>query len=447
MGVTPESNGRYLVVELPKELEDDHVEHLAAAILASGGMFVEKHVTEKAAKQEITEIDAFGTAWRDGEPHTVLVEATSGKWGNRDLFAVLGKRMYLTADRAVLLHTIKHIPEKGRALLASLQDKLIPVTVADNDGASVPEFVANLCREDESLVRRRIEAIHSLQAWRYAFWTERALLKHLTHDAKCLGDRVPSLGTARELVDRLDECFFLSDPLDQARRLYDFHFEHRRLTKDMIEERMQHAPGEDLSGCSQERAFKECVYNGKLPSVQASMYLQHRARCLLLKAAVDWIMKSAAGRRPGFTLKELLVPESFRAFTEQVAREPDYVMLPQLWQAYVLGWGGFLVTSRAEEEHENIGLEAGLPPERVKAGLEAFDKLFPTGDGGWHYNQSDTTGMTLLKMVPNAFRGLGVQRRRWIYGDSGFLGQLPPLGFKDCKRWAECGYALLQAAT
>ncbi len=415
MSPIPRSNGSRKVLRLPQELKDDHVEHLGAAILASGGMFVEKHVTEKHAKREVTEIDAFGTSWRDGKPYRVLIEAKSGKWDNADVFAVLGKKMYLDADAAVLVHTMKHIPEEREALLANLEDKGLSVIAVNNDDASVPDFVASLCREDDEVVRNRMKMIHSLQAWRYSFWTERALLRHLIHDAKCLGDRVPSLGTARELVDRLDECFFLSDPLGQARRLYDFHFAHRRLTKDMIEERRQQAPGEDLSGCSHKRAFKECVYNGKLPGVQASMYLQHRARCLLLKIAVDWIiMKSAADRRPGFKLKELRVPPSFRAFTEQVAGEPDHVRLPQLWHAYIFGWGGFIVNSRDEQEYELLGLEAGLRPEQVQAGLLAFDKLFPLDDGGWHHEQDGKTGLTLLKMVPNVFRGLGVQRRRWI---------------------------------
>ncbi|MBC7238536.1 MAG: hypothetical protein H5T71_00330 [Chloroflexi bacterium] len=338
-------------------------------------MFVEKHVTERHAKREVTEIDAFGTSWRGGKPYNVVIEAKSGKWDNTHLFALLGKKMYLGADAAALVHTAKSIPEERRALLASLKDKELSVMAADNDAASSPQFVASLCREDEEVVRARLKKVHSLQAWRYSFWTERALLRHLIDDAKCLGDRVPSLVTARELVDLLDECFFLSDPLAQACRLYDFHFEHRRLTKDMIEERRQQAPGEDLSGCSDEEAFRKCVYNGKLLGVQASMYLQHRARCLLVKIAVDWRMKSAAGRGPGLKLKGVPVPPSFRAFTEQVAKERDHVRLPQLWQAYIFGWGGFIVDSLSEQEYELLGLEAGLRPEQVQAGLSAFDRV------------------------------------------------------------------------
>jgi len=171
MGATPESNSGRKLVRLPKELDSDHAEHLGAAVLALGGMFVEKHVTEKHAKREVTEIDAFGTSWRDGGPCNVLIEAKSGKWDNTQLFALLGKKMYLGADAAALVHTTKSIPEVRRALLARLKDKGLSVMEVNNDDASSPEFVASLCREDEEVVRKRMETIHSHQAWRYSFWT------------------------------------------------------------------------------------------------------------------------------------------------------------------------------------------------------------------------------------------------------------------------------------
>lgn len=442
----PENSSRK-VLHLPRELKADHAEHLAAALLASGGLFVEKHITERVARREVTEIDAFGTAWKDGRSFRVLIEAKSGDWETRDVFAVLGKKLYLNADLAVILHTSKEVPENRQALLSCLKDKGHSVVVMDSSAALNPQSVADVCGEPETAVRKRMTEVHSIQAWRYAFWTEKALLSALIRETKSLGKRVLTLCTARDLLNTLNECFFLADCLDQARHLYGFYSEHPRITAQMIEERRQKAPTDRLRRKSSSEAFVACVYGGEIPGVQATMYLEHRARCLLLKAAVDWIMKSAADSRPGFTVKELLVPESFRAFTDQVAREPDHVRLPQLWQAYVFGWGGFIVTSQAEAEYEHIGLEVGLPPVRVWEGLKAFDRLFPRGDGGWHYDQDGATGMSLLKMVPNAFRGLGVQRRRWIYGDSAFRGQLPPLGFKDCKRWAECGYALLQSAT
>lgn len=77
--------------------------------------------------------------------------------------------------------------------------------------------------------------------------------------------------------------------------------------------------------------------------------------------------------------------------------------------------------------------------------MKAFDKLFPVDGRAWHYKQDDNTGITLLKMVPNVFRWLGVQRRRWIYGDKEFFRGLPSLGREDCVKWATCGYELLSA--
>lgn len=432
------------VLSLPEELSADQVEHLGAAVLATGGLFVEKNITEKAANREVHEMDAFGTAWKERRPYRVLVEAKSGGWGTRDLFALLGRKVYLDAGLAILLHSTQENPEEKDLLLARFEKRGHAVKSCSVDDISSPQLIAKLCEVDNRTVSERMNMIHSLQAWRYAFWTERALLHHLTREAKSLGDRVSNLLTARKLLERLNECFFLFDCRDQARHLYDFYSKHPKLTVQMIEERRKMAPGDELRRLSAEEAFKACVYDGRVPGVQACMYLEHRARCLLLKAAVDMAM-IARVPTTGFNLKDKLVPPSFTSFAAQVAKIPDPERLPQLWQAYILGWGGFIVTARAEEEYEYIGLEAGLKPEQVHVGLKAFDKLFPVDGRAWHYEQDDNTGIILLKMVPNVFRGLGVQRRRWIYGDKEFFRGLPSLGREDCVKWATCGYELLSA--
>lgn len=445
----PEQDRAGKVLSLPKELSADQVEHLGAAALATGGLFVEKNITEGVAKREVNEIDAFGTAWKEGRLYRVLVEAKSGEWRTRDLFALLGRKVYLDADLAILLHSTQESPTEKDLLLDRFEKKGHTVKSASTNDVLSPQLIADICAVDDRTVSERIERIHSLHAWRYAFWTERALLNNLTREVKASGHRVPSLYTARELLNKLNDRFFLSDCQDQARRLYDFYFDHPKLTAQMIEDRLkerrQIAPGDEPQLSSEREAFKACVYYGKVPGVQACMYLEHRARCLLLKASVDMVMMGLRSLPPSFTLKEGRLPFNFLSFVDWVAGMPDPERLPQLWQAYIFGWGGFIVTDRSEEEYAHLGLEVGLTPEQVSAGLDAFDKLFPLEDGAWHFDQGGKTGMRLLKLVPNVFRGLGVQRRRWIHDDKDFFGKLPNLGFKDCKRWATCGYELLSA--
>jgi len=432
------------VIRLPKELDADHLEHLGAAMLATGGLFVEKNITEKiACRVEVEEIDAFGSAWRDGKAFSILVEAKSGHWKNQDIFALLGKKAYLGATAAVLLYRSHVAVNEKQELLTRFKNKGHRIDLVDANEALKPQTIADLCEEDETAVLERLNKIYSLQAWRYAFWTERVLLRHLVQEAKALGNIVGSLVAARELLDKLNECFFLPDCRDQALDLYDFYFKNPKLTQQMIEERRRKAPGDELRGLSSEEAFQACLYDGKVPGVQACMYLEHRARCLILKAAVDMVMMHRRVPLKPAKMKDFLLPDNFRRFMLKISCIPNLEKLAQLWQAYILGWGGFIVIDRIDEEYANIGLEVGLEPDEVEDGLRVFDQLFPI-ENGWHYEQS-STGIRILKFVPNAIRDLGVQRRRWIYGDERFFSKLPPLGVQDCKKWAQCGYGLLEA--
>lgn len=429
------------IIWLPEELDADHLEHLGAALLATGGMFVEKNITEKVAyREELEEIDAFGTVWRNGCALKVLIEAKSGQWGGRELFSLLGKKEYLGAHTAVLLHCSGTTKPKHLELAKRFGTKGYKVLIAEASKVTA-ELIADICEEDEDVVSQRLDTIHSLQTWRYAFWTERVLLKHLIRQAKAFGSQAKSLNEARGLIDRFNGCFFQHDPIEQARLLYDFYFQHPKLTQEIVEERRRIAPGDELRGLSSEQAFSACLYDGKLDEAQAGLYLEHRARCSLLKIAVDLVMTNYPRPPEPSRVKDYLLPASFWKFISAVSQMPSVQKLPQLWQSYVFGWGGFIVLDRENDEYANIGLEIDLKPEQVRAGLKTFDQLFPIEDG-WHYEQKDT-GLRILKLVPNVIRALGVQRRRWIYGDERFLGKLPPLGFKDCKKWAECGYELL----
>ena len=181
--------------------------------------------------------------------------------------------------------------------------------------------------------------------------------------------------------------------------------------------------------------------------VQACMYIEHRTRCLVLKAAVDMIMhKRNDTLRPSRVLgvpREVLLPPSFQRFVENHSATDAIQCYPQLWQNYIFGWGGFLITDRLDREYANLAMESGLPVTAVKNALDAFDELFPIKGKRWHYDKS-AAGTQLLKMVPAPFRGLGVVRRHWIYGND-FKSNLPELARQDFMQWQDAGYRLLKS--
>jgi hypothetical protein len=435
------------VVTLPVEPTEDHYEHLAAAFLAAGGYFVEKNIRERVESRDFQELDVCGWRWAEGRSERVVVEVKSGDWGKKELFAILGRRVYLGCERGLLIHRRQEDPDP--IYLAALE-RMRPFGIAGLllDPSESPEAVAlaiaKTCGGDAEQTIARVVSLASLPAWRYCFWLEKQLV-----GALAVASRGAQSGTcldeAKSLLEQIHSRFFVSDCRVQSVLLWSHYREHPKLTRRLVEEAHRAGARPGFRSITEREAYAQCAFGGVWPVAQACLYLENWARCLVLRAAVETALLRARGELPdpearGFSIDDLL-PDYFDEFCRYVSALDCAERLPQLWQTYVFTWGGFLIEDAAEAEMQRLATEVEMPLDSVRLGLEAFDKLFPGVTDGWHASVRGT-GIRVLKMVPAAFRGLGVQRRRWLDGDEPFK-RLPARGGQDCVKWSEAAIALL----
>ena len=87
-----------------------------------------------------------------------------------------------------------------------------------------------------------------------------------------------------------------------------------------------------------------------------------------------------------------------------------------------------------------IALESCLTVDLVEMALGMFDMLFPRMKS-WHYLLPGTD-LTILTQVPTAFRGLGIQRRRWLFGET-YPETSSQATSRRLQQWHAAGYELL----
>ena len=117
------------------------------------------------------------------------------------------------------------------------------------------------------------------------------------------------------------------------------------------------------------------MFKGTDLVIQASMYVEHRARLGILKAAVDYVYDHG-GTVPWMDVDAISLPSSFLSGLKQLAQMPHYWLFPAFWQHFMWGWGGFILTDNKDAEYAALASESGLDVEDVPYALEAFDLLF-----------------------------------------------------------------------
>src|SRR5262249_28937671 len=153
------------------------------------------------------------------------------------------------------------------------------------------------------------------------------LLDQLRRDRRAAPEREGPLAVLvyHDLVN--DHAFFLKDPAERLRRLYQAYRAHPKLSAAVAAEQGGAAFAEALSGArgcpgGADRVFAEALYEGKHPCVQASFYVEHRARLSILKAAVDLCCLAPDERALARALSGL--PPTFRAGLRRLRSRPSF---------------------------------------------------------------------------------------------------------------------------
>lgn len=411
-------------VELPavpaagRELED-----YVAGLFQAAGYFVERGIHERSVT-DVLELDAVATSYAAPEPTSILVEAKGGRWGFPDVFKIVGWMRYLGISKGGFFVR----EASSRDLTSAVHRKIAPLGVSLVDLADFRDPVQRFKAAGFGTIREpRMTGL-----WRYSFWVERNLLERLRAQRRELPEaKAPASVLAyHDLIH--DHVFFIKDEAERLRLLYQAYRDHPKLSLSLAA-----LLG---GGAAAPRAtLAEALSQGMHPALQASLYIEHRARLSILKATIDLLCRGGEPH-PGLEC----LPTTFREGLRALRGRPSFRRYALLWQVFLWGFGGFILADRADEEFRLLSAQTGIPEAEISHGLAAFDDLFPLSEGSW-IKQLGNTSIRIAKMVPMPFRGIGALQRLRRYGARTF----EDLGYtdytaRDLLRWHQSTVALLR---
>jgi hypothetical protein len=421
------------MVKVPDVPKGKELEDFVAALLQCTHHFVEKNIKEP----DVLELDVVATSYGKGSPEQCLFEVKSGKWGFSDILKLRGQMEYLSICRGALIST------------QAPQDKSIGFYRKRCNKINIDlRIIGDLqrARDDFSAAGygQADELLHEL--WRFSFWIERRLLEVLRKEAKTKPDAEAPREALRYYTLINDGLFMTEEVTQRVAKLYEAYQNHPKLTLGAAREMSGGAFDPVTEG--DPLLLRDALLSGHHKLLQACMYLEHRARLSILKAATDYLCQPPEQVQPSahsITVDFGLValPRNFLTALSELRQQPYFWLYPLFWQVFLWGWGGFILNDREEEETEGLSAQTGLPAEYVPAALEAFDKLFPTPNG-WLAHMP-TASYRLVKMVPWPFCGLGAWQRLKRYKADSYreLGLTGLFTVKDlAKRHNSC-YELL----
>jgi hypothetical protein len=415
------------VPESGRDLED-----YVAGMFQAAGYFVEKNIRRRDVT-DVLELDAVATSYDGPLPITVLAEAKGGRWGFPDIFKVAGWMAYLGIARGGFF--VKAAPGAAARDVERMARTVAPLGVALVDLGDFRDPAARLGARGFRPFRDPL----LLDLWRLSFRVERALLDGVRAERRAHAEqRGPQeVLEYHDLVN--DHVFFLHDVGERLRRIYAAYRSHPKLSLALAAEIGGGAFAQTARGPlppPAARLLAEAMYEGKLPTLQGSFYVEHRARLAILKAAIDLSCLADAGKLPDAGRAAVAsLPATFREGLRKLRAQPNYRRYALLWQVFLWGFGGFYLADREEEEFGWMAEQTGIPAGEIGQGLAAFDDLFPLAGGAWIAPVRGTS-LRVAKMVPPALRGVGaVQRlqRRRARNYDGF--GLSPLGRRNLITW------------
>ena len=163
-------NGSISLPEIPKDKE---YEDFIAAILQSGGCYLERGIIHRI-KQDVLELDIVSTKFSEGNVERAISEIKSGGWGLSDIFKIRGWLDYLNLDKASF---VVQIPNQEMEISKDIASK-INVALIDNQKLDCSEL---LKAYSIPRVQFKDELIHS---YRYAVALAADLVRSFRSSAK-----------------------------------------------------------------------------------------------------------------------------------------------------------------------------------------------------------------------------------------------------------------------
>lgn len=435
-------------ISLPDLPKGKEFEEYISAILQSGGNYIERSIIEREV-EEVLELDIIATDYISSPPEIKLIEVKSGDWGFPDLFKVLGWMDYLNISKGVL------VVSKERSNVDFFKEKAQKMNI---DLVAIPDLSKSKEALSELINNGTIEDV-DISTWRFSYWVERNLLKHLNHKKKSHPDKKCFKALEDYYFEVNSGIFFTENIVQKVDRLYSTFQKFPRISAKCGNELIGNNFDDEYDTLP-EKIYEDTYYKCNYNDVQISTFIEHRARLAILKNAIDYKLYKMAGVEnktkdlPFLKIAGLdfeislldLLPSSFKGGLDTISKHKYFSQYPIFWQWFMWIFGGFILKDYEEKEYEVLSQKTGIPTEEIPNALEAYQILFRREDG-WFMGLSPASNIKMLKMFPVPFMGVGANYRRLLYTDAEKFEDLKLNGIhtlNDLIKWNNLTVKVLQ---
>jgi hypothetical protein len=404
-----------MTIRLPTDPRSDAYEDFATAYAFAAGYFVETRLKLRDTTVEVLELDVVATSALTKDAKRVLVEAKSGGWGFPDVFKVSGWINFLGIPAGVVIYR-EEIEQRRKESLDAVSKK---TNVSCHRFDLVGKVVESPFNDG-----RKIDADfggHILtKAW-YSQISQRLVFANFTSYCKSSpGAAFESLiANTIDYQRAAERSFFESDPAARVAALYRAYQRNPNLSGAFVDA-MSTAKAVPMQNIWNEaNDTKDHLW------LQYVMFLEHRARIGIIKAAADLIATGAKEKAKLGAFYEVVLPDSFLSGLEKLAVLPEWEKVPYLFQMLVEVFGGFY----RDDEIELLAAATGIAPANIPTALALYQEFFPTGKG-WFYT---VKGLHRLKLIPAFLRGIGCFFRQSVHKLDRYEAKYPDHSWLYCK--------------
>jgi len=399
---------------LPKGKE---FEEYISAFFQSDGYYIERNIIEREA-EEVLELDIVTTDYCSSPPEIKLLEVKTGDWGFPDLFKVRGWMDYLNISKGVFIASkVRENSDFFKKKAKGLNIDLVVISNLSESKDALSELMNNTTIEDIDI-----------STWRYSYWVERNLLKHLNHKKKSHPNKKCFKALDDYYFEVTSGVFFTENIVKKVCKLYSTFQKFPHISAKCGNELI----GNTFDGeydTLPEKIYNDTYYKCSYNDIQISTFIEHRARLAILKSAIDYKLYKEAGIENKIkdipllmisdsVLQSLLdlLPSSFKEGLDMISKHKYFHRYPIFWQWFMWIFGGFILKDYEEKEYKTLSQKTGIPIDEIPNALESYQILFPRNDG-W-FMDLPTSNIKLMKMFPVPFMGIGANYRRLIYTES-----------------------------
>jgi hypothetical protein len=364
------------------------------------------------------ELDIVTTDYCSSPPEIKLLEVKTGDWGFPDLFKVRGWMDYLNISKGVFIASkVRENSDFFKKKAKGLNIDLVVISNLSESKDALSELMNNTTIEDIDI-----------STWRYSYWLERNLLKHLNHKKKSHTNKKCFKALDDYYFEVTSGVFFTENIVEKVYKLYSTFQKFPHISAKCGNELI----GNTFDGeydTLPEKIYNDTYYKCSYNDIQISTFIEHRARLAILKSAIDYKLYKEAGienktkDKPllmisGSVLQSLLdsLPSSFKEGLDMISKHKYFHRYPIFWQWFMWIFGGFILKDYEEKEYKTLSQKTGIPIDEIPNALESYQILFPRNDG-W-FMDLPTSNIKLMKMFPVPFMGIGANYRRLIYTES-----------------------------